>query len=71
MFDSHFSLGSFSGSSHTRDLKIGAPVPTLPSGWHYKVSAGTGLPGVSILWPGEIASLISNFYFSVAARTFV
>ena len=41
--------GIFSGSSHTSDLKIGTPVATLPGAWCYKVSAGTGRPGVSIL----------------------
>ena len=39
----------FSGSSHTGDSKIGAPVATLPGAWRYRVSAGTGWPGVSIL----------------------
>ena len=39
----------FSGSSHTSDFKIGTPVTTLPGAWHYRVSAGTGRPGVSIL----------------------
>ena len=39
----------FSGSSHTSDLKIGTPVATLSGAWHYRVSAGTGQPGVSIL----------------------
>ena len=39
----------FSGSSHTSDLKIGTPVATLPGAWRYRVSAGTGRPGVSIL----------------------
>ena len=39
----------FSGSSHTSDLKNGTPVATLPGAWHYRVSAGTGRPGVSIL----------------------
>ena len=39
----------FSGSSHTSDLKIGTPVATLPGAWHYRVSAGTGWPSVSIL----------------------
>ena len=38
----------FSGSSHTSDLKIGTPVATLPGAWHYRVSAGTGRPGVSV-----------------------
>ena len=39
----------FSGSSHTSDFKIRTPVTTLPGAWHYRVSAGTGRPGVSIL----------------------
>ena len=41
--------GTFSGSSHTSDLKIGTPVATLPGAWLYRVSTGTGRPGVSIL----------------------
>ena len=41
--------GSFSGSSHTSDSKIGTPVATLPGAWRYRVSAGTGRPAVSIL----------------------
>ena len=43
------SAGIFSGSSHTSDLKIGTPVATLPGAWRYRVSTGTGRPGVSIL----------------------
>ena len=39
----------FSGSSHTSDLKIDTPVATLPGAWRYRVSTGTGSPGVSIL----------------------
>ena len=39
----------FSGSSHTSDFKIGTPVATLPGAWCYRVSTGTGRPGVSIL----------------------
>ena len=50
--------GIFSGSSHTSDLNIGTPVATLPGAWRYRVSAGTGQPGVSILWLGDI------FFFS-------
>ena len=42
-------VGIFSGSSHTSDLKIGTPVATLPGAWRYRVSAGTGRPGVSVL----------------------
>ena len=41
--------GIFTGSSHTCDLNIGTQVATLPGAWRYKVSAGTGRPGVSIL----------------------
>ena len=41
--------GIFSGSSHTSDLKTGTPVATLPGAWRYRVSVGTGWPGVSIL----------------------
>ena len=47
-FESHFRR-DFSGSSHTNDLKIGTPVATLPGAWRYRVSAGTGRPGASIL----------------------
>ena len=57
----------FPGSSCTSDLKIGTPVATLPGAWCYRVSAGTGWPGVSILWLGEMESLICTFYLSVAA----
>ena len=39
----------FSVSSHTSDLKIGNPVASLPGAWCYRVSAGTGQSGVSIL----------------------
>ena len=47
-FESHLHW-DFSGSSHTSDIKIGTPVATLPGAWHYRVSAGTGRHGVSIL----------------------
>ena len=39
----------FSGSGHTSDLKIGTPAVTLPGAWRYRVSAGGGRSGVSIL----------------------
>ena len=39
----------FSGSRHTSDLKIDTPVATLLGAWRYRVNAGTGRPGVSIL----------------------
>ena len=38
-----------SGSSYTSDLKIDTPVATLSGAWRYRVSAGTGRTGVSIL----------------------
>ena len=58
-------------SSDTSDSKIGTPVATLPGSWCYRVSAGTGRIGVSILWLGEVESLICNFYLSVEARMIV
>ena len=61
----------FSWSSHTSDFKIGILVATRPGAGRYRVSAGTGRPGVSILWLGEVESWICNFYFSVVARKFV
>ena len=57
----------FSGSSHTSDLNIGTPVATMQGAWRYRVSAGTGRPGVSILRLGEVESLICSFCLSVAA----
>ena len=36
-------------SSQTSDLKVGTAAATLPGAWCYRVSAGTGRPGVSIL----------------------
>ena len=63
--------GFFSGSSHTSDLKIGTPMATLPGTWRYRVSTGTGRPGVSILWLGDVESRICNICLSVAARTIV
>ena len=42
-------VGIFSGSSHTSDSKNGTPVATLPGAWRYRVSAGSGRPGVCIL----------------------
>ena len=61
----------FPGSSHTIDLNIGTPVATLSGAWRYRVSAGTGWPGVSILWLGETESLVCSFYLSAAARRIV
>ena len=61
----------FSGSSHTSDFKTGTLVATLPGAWHYRLSAGTGRPGVSILWLGEVESLSYNFHLSVTARKIV
>ena len=42
-------LWEFAGSVHTSDLKIGTPVAPLVVSWCYRVSTGTGWPGVSIL----------------------
>ena len=42
--------------SHAGDLLMGTPEATCA--WRYTVGAGTGLPGVSIMWQDEIAGLI-------------
>ena len=54
-------------SSHTSDLKTGTLLATLPDARHYRVSARAGWPAVSLLRPGEIASLIGNLCVSVAS----
>ena len=53
--------GFFPGSSHTSDLKTGTPVATLPGAWRYRVSAGTGRPGVGdwVSWKVGSATSIS------------
>ena len=48
-FESRLHKDFFPGSSHASDFKIGTPVATLPGAWRYRVSAGTGWLGVSIL----------------------
>ena len=48
-FESRLRQDFFPGLSHTSDLKIGTPVAALPGTWCYRVSDGTGQPGVSIL----------------------
>ena len=70
-FDSCLRRENFSRSSHTSDLQIGTPVATLPFAWRYRVNPGTAWPGVSMLWLGEVESLICNLYLSVAARKIV
>ena len=52
--DSRLRRGDFSGPSHTSDLRNGTPVASLPGARRYRVSAGTGLPGVSTPWLGEL-----------------
>ena len=48
------SAWGLSGLGHTSDLKIDTPVATLSGTWRYRVSTGTGGPGVLILWLGEM-----------------
>ena len=49
-FDTHLCLGIFPGRViPCSDLKIGAPAATLPGARRYRVIAGTGWPGASIL----------------------
>ena len=63
-------VGIFPGR-HTGDLKIGTPVATLPGAWRFRVSVGTGWPGVCIPWLDEAESVICNFYLSLSAPTIV
>ena len=51
--------GIFTRSSHTSGLKIGTPAATLPGSWHYRVSTGTGRPGVRIMLKVGSATSIS------------
>ena len=39
---------------------------TLPGAWSFRVSAGTGLPSVSVVRLGEVRDLICSFYVSLA-----
>ena len=50
-FDSRLRLGDFFRvESYTSDFKTGTPMASGVTGvWRYRVSAGTGWPGVSIL----------------------
>ena len=48
-------VGFFWVESYQWLKKLGTPVATLPGAWHYRIRAGTGWLGVSILWLGEIA----------------
>ena len=48
-FRSRLCRRDFSGWSNTCDLETGIPVANLPGAWRYRVSAGTGWPGASIL----------------------
>ena len=55
-------------ASRVEDPRFESRLPWLKN---YGVSTGTGWPGVSIPWLGEMESLICNFYLNVAARTIV
>ena len=52
-------------------LQTGVLVATLPGAWLHRVRTRTGWPSISTLWLSETASLIGNFYLSVAACTIV
>ena len=53
--------------SHTSDVQIGTLVVTLPGAWWRRINDSIGWPRISILWMKEIASLICNFYVTVAS----
>ena len=71
--DNHNSIhtGSVVARNKDRAFCCWPPVATLPGAWRYRVSTGTGRPGVSILWLGEVERWICNFCLSVAARKIV
>ena len=48
-FESRLRRDFFRGRVIPVTSKIGTPVATLPGAWRYRVSIGTGRPGVSIL----------------------
>ena len=48
-FESRLRRDFYGVESYLKNLKIGIPVATLPGAWRYRISAGTGRPGVSIL----------------------
>ena len=54
-----FPSGALFGSSYQWP-EIGAPVATLTGAWCCRVRTLTGLPGVSIMWLGEISISISS-----------
>ena len=64
-FDSHLCHGDFCRSLY-QWLKNWHSSGTLLGAWWYRVSAGTGWLGVSILSLGEVESLICNFYLSLS-----
>ena len=68
-FEFHKCCGSFSGSSHAREWKIGTPVAAVSGLWCWRASAWTGWHSVSILWLDELESLICNVCLSVTAHT--
>ena len=45
----HSCCGPLTGLGRTRDFNICTPVASLPGAWCYRVSTGTGWPGVSVL----------------------
>ena len=70
--DSHLRCGDFLRVESYQSLKKnGTPVATLRGAWYYRVSAGTGSPGVSILWLSEVEKLICNFSSGYPARCLV
>ena len=45
-------------------------VASVPGAWHYRISAGTCWPGVSVLWLSEVAKLILDLYVTWFALHF-
>ena len=62
----HLESGGPVTTGHTSDLNSGTQMATLSGAWHFRVSSGTGRPGVSILCLSKIESLICSAYICLS-----
>ena len=51
----------------TSDLNMGTLVAPLPAAWQYSTSTWTGWPRISVLWLGEMVSVICSLCLGVVA----
>ena len=55
------SVNGLANGINNSSLESGTVVVLLPDAWCFRVSARTSLPGVCMLWLGEVTNLICNF----------